>query len=116
MISSEHHLQRDTARLVLPLDALPLEEPLPIRSQGADAALDAVGSDEQGVVPEQVWLELALGQKQRLQQVLFPESLRFDGEKFGTAVTCLAFKQLPDNDKVESSVASPPGFEPGFQP
>ena len=52
--ASEHHLERDTAGFVLPLDALPLEEPLPVRRERADAALDAVGGDEQGVVPEQV--------------------------------------------------------------
>ena len=39
-------------------------------------------------------IELDLVQKQRLQQTLFPEGLRFDGEKFGTAATCLAFKKL----------------------
>ena len=32
--------------------------------------------------------------KQQLPQVLFPEGLRFDGKKFGTAVTCLAYKKL----------------------
>jgi hypothetical protein len=30
-------------------------------------------------------MELDLDQRQRLQQVLFPEGLRFDGEQFGTA-------------------------------
>ena len=39
----------------------------------------------------QFWIELALNQKQQLQKVLFPEGLRFDGRRFGTAVTCLAF-------------------------
>jgi hypothetical protein len=43
-----------------------------------------------------LWIELGLDQKQQLQQVLFPEGLRFDGEQFGTAVTCLAFKQLEE--------------------
>jgi hypothetical protein len=41
-----------------------------------------------------LWMELDLVQKRRLQQILFPEELRFDGEKFGTAVTCLPFKKL----------------------
>lgn len=30
-----------------------------------------------------LWTERPLDQKQRLQQVLFPNGLRFDGEKFG---------------------------------
>jgi site-specific DNA recombinase len=63
-----------------------------------------------------LWMELELVQKQRLQQVLFPEGLRFEGEKFGTAATCLAFKKLDQNGGPESGMASPPGFEPGFQP
>jgi hypothetical protein len=62
------------------------------------------------------WIELALEQKQQLQQVLFPEGISFDGEKFGTAVTCLAFKQLGENDGPKSGVASPTGFEPVFWP
>lgn len=32
-----------------------------------------------------LWMELGLDQKQHLQQVLFPEGLRFDWEKCGTA-------------------------------
>ena len=41
-----------------------------------------------------LWTELGLDQKQRLQKVLFPEGLKFDGREFGTAVTCLAFKEM----------------------
>ena len=54
-----------------------------------------------------LWMELASARKQQLQQILFPEGLRFDGEKFGTAVTCLAFKQLAESDGTESCMASP---------
>jgi hypothetical protein len=53
-------------------------------------------------------------QRQQLQHVLFPEGLRFDGKKFGTAVACLAFKQLDENGKLKSGLASPTGFEPVF--
>ncbi len=56
-----------------------------------------------------LWMEASLDQKQRLQAVFFPEGLRFDGEEFGTAVTCLAFKQLPSDRTAESSMASPTG-------
>ncbi|MDA1036364.1 MAG: recombinase family protein [Chloroflexi bacterium] len=59
-----------------------------------------------------LWMELGLDQKQRLQQVLFPEGLRFDGERFGTAATCLAFNKLAENGESESRMASPTGFEP----
>jgi hypothetical protein len=54
-------------------------------------------------------MELDLVRKQRLQQVLFPEGLRFDGEKFATAATCLAFKKLGANGGPESGMASPTG-------
>ena len=51
--AAQHHLQRHAARLVLALDALPLEEALPIRRERADAAVRAVGGDEQRVEPEE---------------------------------------------------------------
>jgi hypothetical protein len=49
------------------------------------------------------------GNRQRLQRVLFPEGLRLEGRRFGTAVTCLAFNQLRDNPAMESDLASPRG-------
>ena len=51
--AAQHHLQRHTARLVLALDALPLHPAAPVRGQGADSAVGAVGGDQQRVVPEQ---------------------------------------------------------------
>lgn len=54
-----------------------------------------------------LWMELGLEQKQQLQRVLLPEGLQFDGERFGTAVTCLAFKQLEKSTEPRSEVASP---------
>ena len=61
-----------------------------------------------------LWIELDLVQKQRLQQTLFPEGLRFDGEKFGTAATSFAFLQLQEDSAAQSGLASPTGFEPVF--
>jgi hypothetical protein len=63
-----------------------------------------------------LWVEIDLDEKQRLQQVLFPEGLQFDGEKFGTGVTCLAFKKIPGSGEPGSGMASPTGFEPVFWP
>ena len=45
-------------------------------------------------------------QKQRLQRAFFPEGLRFKDGRFGTAVTCLAFKQMSANSEGDSSLAS----------
>jgi site-specific DNA recombinase len=56
-----------------------------------------------------LWMELGLDQKQQLQQVLFPEGLRFDGEQFGTAPTCLAFMQLARSVDSKDGMASPGG-------
>nr|ADI23841.1 hypothetical protein [uncultured gamma proteobacterium HF4000_48E10] len=56
------------------------------------------------------WLEASLDQRQRLQQVLFQEGLRFDGEAFGTAVTCLAFKDFGELRPTGTDVASPRGL------
>ena len=58
------------------------------------------------------WLEASLDQRQRLQQVLFPEGLRFDGEAFGTAVTCLAFKDFGELRPTGTDLASPRGILP----
>ena len=59
-----------------------------------------------------LWMEASLDQKQRLQTVFFPAGLQFDGERFGTAVTCLAFKQLGPDEAVKDGMASPTGFNP----
>ena len=53
-----------------------------------------------------IWAEASLDQRQRLQQVFFPEGLRFDGEAFGTAVTCLAFKDFEEVPHTGSDWAS----------
>ena len=63
-----------------------------------------------------IWTEASLDQRQRLQQVFFPEGLQFDGEAFGTAVTCLAFSDFEALRPTGTDVASPTGFEPVSQP
>jgi site-specific DNA recombinase len=63
-----------------------------------------------------MWTEGSLVQRQQLQWAIFPEGLSFNGREFGTAPTCLAFMQLGDFASPEKGMASPPGFEPGFQP
>jgi hypothetical protein len=56
-----------------------------------------------------LWIELGLEEKQRLQRLLFPEGLRYDGERFGTAVTCLAFRKFDGSSVSQSGMASPTG-------
>lgn len=62
------------------------------------------------------WVEGSLEQKQRFQRVLFPEGLSFDGEKFGTAPTCLAFSYLREVSQRNASLASRTGVEPVSPP
>ena len=57
-----------------------------------------------------IWAEASLDQRQRLQQVFFPDGLRFDGEAFGTAVTCLAFRDFEELRPTGTDVASPRGL------
>jgi hypothetical protein len=99
--------QRDQVREQLALAEIELN----------DAVLDQLDIDGVLAFAEHVvtnaarlWIELDLVQKQRLQQTLFPEGLRFDGEKFGTAATCLAFKKLDGSGGSNSGMASPTGF------
>jgi hypothetical protein len=62
------------------------------------------------------WLEAPLEQKQRFQQAIFPEGLAFDGKKFETAKTCLAFSYLRAISLGQSSLASRTGIEPVSPP
>ncbi len=60
----------------------------------------------------QLWMEMNLDQKQRLQKVLFPKGVYFSEGRFGTAETCMFFKWLQESTAPESSLVSPTGFEP----
>jgi hypothetical protein len=56
-----------------------------------------------------LWNEAPVDRKRRLQSLIFPEGLEFDGRSFGTARTCLAFTTLGASSNHESGVASPTG-------
>ena len=64
-----------------------------------------------------LWVQASLEQRQRLQQLFFPDGVVFDGNQFvRTGVSTHAFKYLAPDSAAENNLASPPGFEPGFQP
>ena len=64
-----------------------------------------------------LWVQASLEQRQRLQQLFFPDGVVFDGNRFvRTGVSTHAFKYLAPDSAAENNLASPPGFEPGFQP
>ncbi len=55
-------------------------------------------------------MQASLNQKQRLQQLFFPDGIAFDGKRFvRTAVTTRAFNYLTCADVCENGVASPTG-------
>ena len=60
-----------------------------------------------------IWVEASPTQKLGFQRVLFPTGITFDGEKVGTATTCLAFNYLRPIQNQVSEMVGPPGFEPG---
>jgi site-specific DNA recombinase len=66
--------------------------------------------------PARLWFDSDCDQKQRLQKVLFPDGLRFDGKEFGTAVTSSLFSNLDTIVKEKTNLASPTGFEPVLPP
>jgi DNA invertase Pin-like site-specific DNA recombinase len=59
-----------------------------------------------------LWKALPANRKRVLQDSIFPEGVTFDGEAFGTAVTCGAFTYLRLLETQEDGVASPTGLEP----
>jgi hypothetical protein len=58
------------------------------------------------------WRVLPADQKVRFQDVIFPDGVVFDGQKFGTATMCYGFRHLPVTADGKTEVASPTGFEP----
>ena len=63
-----------------------------------------------------LWTSASDHDRRALQGALFPTGLNWEGAGFGTAVTCFAFRSLPVSKVGGNRMASPPGFEPGFQP
>jgi hypothetical protein len=62
-----------------------------------------------------LWTELPLSQKQRLQQVLFPHGVQFDGGNYRTAETSMIFFNLEVEHEQKEDVVALPGIEPGFE-
>ena len=57
-------------------------------------------------------LEAGLDQRQRLQKLLFPEGLVFDGREFRTPLTCPFFMNLEGTLGEGSELVAHTGFEP----
>ena len=60
-----------------------------------------------------LWVQASLNQKQRLQQLFFPEGIAFDGNRFNrTAATAPFFKYLAPGASADEKMVSRTGIEP----
>ena len=61
-----------------------------------------------------LWKTAPSEQKQRLQQVLFPEGVTYSEGKYRTTVTCLLFNGMGSRTVENEGLVALPGIEPGF--
>lgn len=61
-----------------------------------------------------LWKSAPAEQKQRLQQVLFPDGVTYSEGKYRTAVTCLLFNGVGTMGVKKEGLVALPGIEPGF--
>ena len=62
-----------------------------------------------------LWVQASLDQRQRLQQLFFPEGIAFDGKQFvRTGVAANAFRYLTAVESSQSNLASLKGLDPFF--
>ena len=60
-----------------------------------------------------LWVQSSLNQKQRLQQLFFPEGIRFDGKRLvGTGLTLPVFNYLSPVSDEKKELVGPAGIEP----
>ena len=58
-----------------------------------------------------LWVQSSLAQKQRLQQVFFPEGVRFDGKRLvGTGATLPVFNYLSPVSRAKKELVGPLGI------
>ena len=59
-----------------------------------------------------MWSEFPMQLRRKMQKVLFPEGLVYDGEAFRTPLTCLFFRDLEAAESNEELLVARTGFEP----
>ncbi len=64
--------------------------------------------------PASFWLGCSIDQKQRLQQILFPDGLQFADGSYRTASTCLLFSLLQTIEVEKLELVALTGIEPVF--
>jgi site-specific DNA recombinase len=61
-----------------------------------------------------LWKQAALAEKQRFQQLLFPEGVLYHSGSYRTTATCIFFNGLELPDRAKDDLVALPGIEPGF--
>src|ERR1035437_2611665 len=61
------------------------------------------------------WKTATATQKQRFQQVLFPEGLEYINGEYRTSETCFLFNSLGSETVCKEELVALPGIEPGFE-
>ena len=87
-----------------------LVKDLVLRAWRERKAVEGILAFAERVLPRasDLWVQASLNQKQRLQQLFFPDGIAFDGKRFvRTGVTTHAFNYLTCADDAENQVASP---------
>ncbi len=77
-----------------------------------EAALDY--AENMLVNASNFWKAAPLAQKQRFQQVLFPEGIEYANSGYRTTATCLLFNGLDEEQVGKEDLVALPGIEPGF--
>ena len=62
-----------------------------------------------------LWKTASLDQKQRFQQVLFPEGVEYTDGDYRTTATCMLFNGLETEEAEKEDLVALPGIEPGFE-
>ena len=101
-----------------------MDQELTVAEMKADAArcevddLEGLLEFAEGILldPAQFWMQCSLEQKQRLQQVLFPEGVLFADGIYRTTTTCLMFSLLGAERADKEDLVALTGIEPVFQP
>jgi hypothetical protein len=62
-----------------------------------------------------LWVEASLEQKQRLQQVFFPQGVQFENGAYRTAQTSMLFYDLEGIRSEKSGLVALTGIEPVFE-
>ncbi len=62
-----------------------------------------------------LWKTASLDQKQRFQQVLFPEGLEYADGNYRTTATCMLFSGLEAQNAEKEDLVALSGIEPEFE-